>query len=68
MHDVHVWTLSSGMYALSVHVVILNMPLKETAPLLCKINFLLCQQFKIGHAAIQLETEESADFLKTEAS
>lgn len=61
MHDVHVWTLTSGMYALSAHVVTSNMPLKETAPLLRKINFLLCQQFKIGHAAIQLETEDSGN-------
>ena len=35
-----------------------DMPLRETAHLLRKINFLLCQRFKIGHAAIQLETEE----------
>lgn len=67
MHDVHVWTLTSGMYALSAHVVVLNMPLKETAPLLKKINFLLCQQFKIGHAAIQFEAEEGAD-LSTQGS
>lgn len=64
MHDVHVWTLTSGMYALSAHVVTSNMPLKETAPLLRKINFLLCQQFKIGHAAIQLETEDSGNVVK----
>ncbi len=57
MHDVHVWTLTSGMYALSAHVAVRNMPLSETAPLLKRINFLLCQQFKIGHAAIQLEAE-----------
>ncbi len=61
MHDVHVWTLTSGMYALSAHVAIRNMPLSETAPLLKKINFLLCQQFKIGHAAIQLEAEKEPD-------
>jgi cobalt-zinc-cadmium efflux system protein len=59
MHDVHVWTLTSGMYALSAHVAIRNMSIKETRPLLKKINFLLCQRFKIGHAAIQLEAESS---------
>lgn len=63
MHDVHVWTLTSGMYALSAHVVTSNMPLRETAPLLRKINFLLCQQFKIGHAAIQFETEDRGDLV-----
>lgn len=60
VHDVHVWTLTSGMYALSAHVAVRDMPLNETAHLLRKINFLLCQRFKIGHAAIQLETEEGA--------
>ncbi len=59
MHDVHVWTLTSGMYALSAHVAVKNMPLKETAPLLKKINTLLCDRFKIGHAAIQLEAEDT---------
>jgi cobalt-zinc-cadmium efflux system protein len=57
VHDVHVWTLTSGMYALSAHVAVRDMPLKETSHLLRKINFLLCQRFKIGHAAIQLETD-----------
>ncbi|HIE65572.1 MAG: cation diffusion facilitator family transporter [Nitrospira sp.] len=55
VHDVHVWTLTSGMYALSAHVAVRDMPLKDTTHLLRKINFLLCQRFKIGHAAIQLE-------------
>jgi len=60
MHDVHVWTLTSGMYALSAHVAIRDMSIRETTPLLKKINFLLCQRFKIGHAAIQLEAEAPA--------
>ncbi|MFQ5597931.1 MAG: cation diffusion facilitator family transporter [Nitrospiria bacterium] len=58
IHDVHVWTLTSGMYALSAHVSVQDMPLKDTATLLKKINFLLCQRFKIGHAAIQFESAE----------
>lgn len=57
MHDVHVWTLTSGMYALSAHVAVREMSIRETTPLLKKINELLCQRFKIGHAAIQLEAE-----------
>lgn len=59
VHDVHVWTLTSGMYALSAHVAVDDMPLKEATHLLKKINFLLCQEFKIGHAAIQLEIDEA---------
>jgi len=59
VHDIHVWTLSSGIYALSAHVSVRNMSLRQCAPLLKKIHALLCERFKIGHAAIQLETEES---------
>ena len=55
VHDLHVWTLTSGMYALSAHVRVREMPLSETVPLLKKLNFLLCQKFKIGHTAIQFE-------------
>lgn len=55
VHDLHVWTLTSGMYALSAHIAVREMPLGETSPLLRRINFLLCQQFRIGHSAIQFE-------------
>ncbi len=58
VHDVHVWTLTSGMYALSAHVALQNTSLRETTSLLKKINTLLCEQFKIGHATIQMEAEE----------
>lgn len=59
VHDVHVWTLTSGMYALSAHVVAKDMSLKESGRLLKTINSLLCQRFKIGHAAIQFEIENA---------
>lgn len=55
IHDLHVWTLTSGIYALSVHVMIREIPPGETAHLLRRINFLLCQKFGIGHSAIQFE-------------
>jgi cobalt-zinc-cadmium efflux system protein len=57
VHDVHVWTLTSGMYALSAHIAVREMPVGETSHLLRRINFLLCQRFRIGHSAIQFETD-----------
>ncbi len=59
IHDVHVWTLTSGMYALSAHVSTNDVRLSETTHLLKKINFILCQEFKIGHTAIQFELGET---------
>jgi cobalt-zinc-cadmium efflux system protein len=58
IHDVHVWTLTSGMYALSAHIITKDVRLSETTDLLKRINLLLCRDFKIGHTAIQFENEE----------
>ncbi len=55
VHDLHIWTLTSGMYALSAHVRIKDMSVGETATVLRRLNFLLCQRFRIGHTAIQFE-------------
>ncbi len=55
MHDLHVWALTSGLNALSVHVVI-N---KEAIPdeIIKFINDKINSDFKIGHTTIQIETE-----------
>lgn len=57
IHDLHVWTLTSNMYALSAHLSIKNMHISDTMHLLRRINFLLCQKYKIGHTAIQFECD-----------
>jgi cobalt-zinc-cadmium efflux system protein len=64
VHDLHVWTITSGMEALSVHVVH-----RETIPqtrLLNKIRERLHDKFGIDHLTIQLETpeEEAANIHK----
>ncbi|MFQ5455895.1 MAG: cation diffusion facilitator family transporter [Nitrospirota bacterium] len=55
VHDVHVWTLTSQLYALSAHVSINNISIKDSSNLLRDINRILRQRFKIGHVAIQFE-------------
>lgn len=57
VHDLHVWTITSGMEALSVHVVH-NEKISQTA-LLQKIRKKLHDDFGIDHLTIQLETPES---------
>lgn len=56
VHDLHIWTITSGMEALSVHVVH-----SETVPqksLLKNIRERLHDEFGIDHLTIQLETPE----------
>lgn len=53
VHDLHVWTITSGFVALSAHVVAPEPP----ASLLGRLQDLLQQRFGIGHATLQIEPE-----------
>jgi cobalt-zinc-cadmium efflux system protein len=56
VHDLHVWTITSGMHALSVHVIYENTV--SQANLLKKIRARLHDEFGIDHLTIQMETLE----------
>lgn len=60
VHDLHVWTISSGMRALSCHAVIDDLPPSESTPILDRISALLCEKYQIGHTTIQFESTEHA--------
>ncbi|MDA8099480.1 MAG: cation diffusion facilitator family transporter [Nitrospiraceae bacterium] len=56
-YHIHVWTITSGVYALSSHVVIDDQPVSNSRSLLNAIHQLLADRFKIAHSTIQLECE-----------
>lgn len=58
IHDLHVWTLTSGRYVLTAHVVT-----NTLAPptLLKTLSEELREQFKIFHTTLQLEDESCGD-------
>jgi cobalt-zinc-cadmium efflux system protein len=51
--DLHIWTITSGINAISTHVVVMNRNRPET--ILQEINAILDKKFKINHATIQIE-------------
>jgi cobalt-zinc-cadmium efflux system protein len=55
--DLHIWTITSGINAISAHVVIINRNRPET--ILQEINVILDRKFKINHATIQIEPYHS---------
>jgi cobalt-zinc-cadmium efflux system protein len=62
VHDLHVWTLTSGMEALSAHVVLQSQCSTEDAKsALARVQEVLRSQFKIGHTTIQVEDSEHQD-------
>ena len=55
-HDLHVWELGSGVYALSAHVEIDDCKVSESVDVLKQINEKLQHDFNITHPTIQIET------------
>jgi cobalt-zinc-cadmium efflux system protein len=55
--ELHIWTITSGMNALSAHVVIIDPSKSQT--ILQEINSTLEKKFKITRATIQIETYHS---------
>jgi len=53
VHDLHVWTLSSGLVALSAHVVIRDM--HDWQRVLAELRAVLDQRFDIQHVTLQPE-------------
>lgn len=55
VHDLHVWTITSGIHALSVHVV--HEEGASQKEILRKIRSKMNERFGIGHLTVQMETE-----------
>src|SRR5579863_7761599 len=55
VHDLHVWCIASGMYALSCHTLIDDLPLSQSASILASLEAMLQEKYSIGHTAIQFE-------------
>jgi cobalt-zinc-cadmium efflux system protein len=52
--DLHIWTITSGIHALSAHVVVMDN--NRANEILQEINSILEKNFKINHATIQIES------------
>jgi len=56
VHDLHIWTISSGMHALSAHVVVDGCDFARNEEILRKLRALLAERFHLDHVTLQLET------------
>ncbi len=57
VHDIHIWTITSSMYALSAHLVIDDRTVSKSAEIVARVNQDLARYFNIRHATLQLECE-----------
>ena len=56
-YHIHVWTITSGVHAMSAHVLIDDQLVSRSRDLIDDIKTLLAEKFKILHSTIQLECE-----------
>jgi cobalt-zinc-cadmium efflux system protein len=57
VHDLHVWTITSGLYALSGHVTVDTESLSKSSAIVEKIEAKLKESFGIEHVTLQVEKE-----------
>jgi cobalt-zinc-cadmium efflux system protein len=57
VHDLHVWSITSNMYALSCHALINDLPPSDSSAILHSLNSMLNEKYHIGHVTIQFECD-----------
>lgn len=57
VHDLHVWTVASGLVACSCHILVAEQSVRSGQQVLRAVAAILEQQFRITHTTIQVEVE-----------
>lgn len=57
VHDLHVWTVSSGLIAASCHITIIEQMVSTSQKIVHEVNEMLEHEFHIGHSIVQVETD-----------
>lgn len=55
VHHVHIWAIGSSSPALSCHLMVGDVPIRNTAKLLDRVNAMLEERYHITHTTIQFE-------------
>ncbi|UCE97964.1 MAG: cation transporter [Dehalococcoidia bacterium] len=58
VHDVHIWTITSGVNAMSAHLIIEDQKVSESGEIVDLVNRYLAEKYNITHTTLQLECEK----------
>lgn len=58
LHDLHVWTVSSGLIACTCHILVAEQSVSSGQKILKDVAHMLEHDFKISHSTIQIEVED----------
>jgi len=68
VHHLHLWTITSGIYAMSAHVLIDDLLISKSTQILEEIERLLQSRYSMEHITIQFESESCGDDLVKETT
>jgi cobalt-zinc-cadmium efflux system protein len=57
VHDIHIWTITSSIYALSAHLVIDDQMVSKSMDIVRMVRQELAKRYNISHTTLQLECE-----------
>jgi cobalt-zinc-cadmium efflux system protein len=57
VHDIHIWTITSSIYALSAHLVIDDQMVSKSVDIVRMVRQELAKRYNISHTTLQLECE-----------
>lgn len=60
VHDLHVWTVTSGMPVMSAHVVVDDDTMADSHAVLDRLRDCLSEHFDVEHSTFQIETRDHA--------
>ncbi len=63
LHDLHIWTITSGLHALSGHILIDDQKISTGTTILQEVKEVLEHKFGITHTTLQLESENCGESL-----
>ena len=57
LHDIHIWTITSGRHALSAHVLTENILTRDAQKILAAVRDRLTEKFAINHTTLEAECD-----------
>lgn len=57
IHDLHVWSIASGITSLSCHLLIEDQHVSQSMAIVASVNHLLAERYEIEHTTIQAEAQ-----------
>ena len=61
VHDLHVWSISPEIHAMSCHVLIADRPTSEAVKIRQQIEAILLKHYSINHTTLQMECQQCRD-------